>query len=764
MNQRSRAGLCSTILMVSTMLPSGAHAALEEVIVTAQRREQGVNDIGITVNVFTEEQIQDFGIRSAVDLEKLVPGLTITNAQPSGVPTFTIRGVGFQTFNAGASSTVGLYIDETNIPYSVLLGGALFDIERIEVLKGPQGDLYGRNSTAGQINLVSRKPTEEFATGVTLDYGRFDTLGVEGFLSGPISESVNGRLAMKYLRSDEGWQQSITRPGDELGALDEVALRGLLDLEVADSVNLLLNVHYNRNRSENIAGTALTDNTGGLLGPLPLSTGEPRAADWTPTHRPQNDNDLVGVSAKVDWKLSDGLTLTSITAYDDFHRNDLYDTSGIPQSDADSTNETDITVFSQELRLEKTDLPGWYLQGGLYYSDDEIDEDYLLINGGGVLGVALGLNGLSTRWNQNTDSIAAFGHVEKDLGEKFRLTLGARYTREDRDWTGCTFDSGDGTLAGLWNNILTPFLLIPAGAPDPGLIGPGDCGVYDDIPSSATYGEFAVFSDEIETNKTMGKVTLDYTPTDDLLFYGTIATGFKSGGFNGAAVQTHQGLLPYRPEELTSFELGMKSTLLDGQLQLNAAAFAYQYDDKQEGTVAVTPVGNIVVAITNVPESEIFGAELESRWQLTDGLLWDLGVAYLDTEITEYQQVDPVASVWPDVVTFDASGNALDNSPEWQATSSLTYTHPISDSLDLTLVGVVSYKDDSITVNQNIEGYTLVNARAGIGAQDRTWSVFLWGRNLTDEYYYHSESISNCCTIRLNGQPITYGISVSYGY
>ena len=456
--------------------------------------------------------------------------------------------------------------------------------------------------------------------------------------------------------------------------------------------------------------------------------------------------------------------MTSITAWDDFERNDLYDTSGIPQSDADSTNVTDISVFSQELRLEWTDIPDWYVLGGIFYSTDEIGEDYLLENGGGILGLALGLDGLSTRWRQDSDSIAAFGHVEYEFTDTLRLTVGARYTSEEREWTGCTFDSGDGTLAGLWNNILTPFLLIPAGAPDPGMLQPGECGVYDDIAGSPTFGEFAVYSQKIDTDKTMGKVTLDYSPSEDVLLYGTVATAFKSGGFNGAAVQTHQGLIAYRPEELLSFELGVKSTLLDDRLQLNAAAFHYMYDDKQQGTVAVTPVGNIVVAITNIPESEISGAELESRWQLTDGLIWDVGIAYLDTEITNYQQVDPVNSVWPTIVTFDASGSPLDNSPEWQANSTLTYIRPVSDTLEFLIGGDVSYKDDSLTVNQTIEGYTLVNARIGISAQDGTWSAMAWGRNLTDEYYYHSETISNCCSIRLNGQPATYGVTFSYNW
>lgn len=751
-------------ILAATCLPAIAMAQLEEVIVTAQKREQGVNDVGISVNAFDAVQIRNYGVQRPDDLEALVPGLTITNDQPAGVPVFTIRGVGFQNFSAGSSSTVGLYLDETNIPYSVLIGNALFDIERVEVLKGPQGDLYGRNTTAGQINFISKKPTDEFSAGVELSYGRFDLLDTVAYISGPMSDRVNGRLAASYITSGEGWQQSLSRPGDEIGELDEFGLRGLLDIELTDSAQLLLNVHYYSNQSENIAGTTLEDFTGGALGPLATSNNDSRAADWTPDHRPENDNESIGISAKLNWDLSEGLALTSITAWDDFERKDLYETSGIPQSDADSTNRTDISVFSQELRLEWTDISDWYVVGGIFYSTDEIDEDYLLENGGGILGLALGLDGLSTRWEQDSDSIAAFGHVEWEFTEKFRLTLGARYTQEERDWTGCTYDSGDGTLAGLWNNILTPFLLVPAGAPDPGLLAPGECGVYDDIATSPTFGEFAVYSQNIDTNKTMGKITLDYSPSEDVLIYGTVSSGFKSGGFNGAAVQTHQGLIAYRPEELLSFELGIKSTLLDGRLQLNAAAFHYNYDDKQQGTVAVTPVGNIVVAVTNVPESEITGVEFESRWQVADGLIWDVGIAYLDTEITEYQQVDAVNSVWPTVVTFDASGNALDNSPEWQGNSTLTYIRPISDTLNFLIGGDVSYKDDSLTVNQMIEGYTLVNARIGISDQDGTWSAMAWGRNITDEYYYHSESISNCCSIRLNGQPATYGVTFSYNW
>ena len=172
--------LSTALASAALALPNAVTAAsLDEIIVTAQKREQGINDVGITVNAFTAQQLQNYGIQSAEDLETITPGLTITDAQPSGVPVFTIRGVGFADFTPAASSTVGLYFDEVNLPYSVMSRGILFDVERVEVLKGPQGDLYGRNTTGGQINFVSRKPTEEFSGGIMASYSRFDVFDAE---------------------------------------------------------------------------------------------------------------------------------------------------------------------------------------------------------------------------------------------------------------------------------------------------------------------------------------------------------------------------------------------------------------------------------------------------------------------------------------------------------------------------------------------------------------------------------------------------------
>ena len=746
---------------------AGAAEQLEEVVVTAQKREQGVNDVGITVNTFTAEALADHGVRTAADLEALTPALTVTETAPTGVPVYTIRGVGFADFSTASSSTVGLYFDEASIPYAVMSRGVLFDIERVEVLKGPQGDLYGRNTTAGQINFISRRPTKEFSAGGSIGYSRFNVLDLDGYVSGTIFEGVQVRLAAKFTKSDTGWQQSISRPGDTLGKRDERAVRALFDIHLGDAGSMLLNLHWTRDTGENQAPTAYD---GTLIGrdpqPLPtaldaspyFSVGDPRATDWSADQRPKRNDTLKGVSARIDWQLSPAIDLTSVTAYDKFDRMDRFELSGLPFQDGVTDNGTDARVFSQELRLSAAGDPQLYWLAGVHYSNDRLSELYDMYMRDSFFGFALGINNIDTRYQQTTDSIAGFGHVEWKFAERFKLTGGLRYTSEDRKWSGCTYDIGDGSLAFGWNNILTPFTILANGLPDPGLMQPGDCGIYDDIPGTPDYGHFAVFHDKIATRKWMGKATLDYKPVEGVLLYGTIASGFKSGGFNGAAAQTHSQLLPYKAETLTSLELGTKSTLLDQHLQLNLAAFYYDYKDKQEPTLAVTPVGNIA-GLTNVPKSEVYGAELETRWLVAHGLTLDLGLSYLKTKIKEYMAID-ASSVWPDIVRFDASGGNLANAPKLQANAALNYEWRLGDRIDMFVGADYAHKDAISGRTQDpISDYNLLNARLGIKSADDHWSATLWGRNLTDEYYWNAAFGSNGTYVRMNGMPMTWGVT-----
>jgi len=785
MNEQPTASIFTmlTLVAVTTLLPVTAMAQLEEIVVTAQKREQGINDVGITVNAFTAEQLLDWGAKSAEDMETMVPGLTITNQQPVGAPVYTIRGVGFNDFTTSASSTVGIYNDTTNIPYPVMTRGVLFDIARVEVLKGPQGDLYGRNTTAGTINFISNRPTDEFESGVTVGYDNYSTFDLQGFVSGAFNDRVRGRAALRSVTSSEGWQKSVSRPGDELGERGEFGLRAMLEIDLSDDVELLLTGRYFSDQSDNLAATATAIVPGFDQSSLPASFSA-EDADWSANHRPVNDNETIGLSANLTWAFGD-LQLTSITSFDEFERDQArFEPSAVNYEDADITNTTDISVFSQEFRLESTGNDRLYWSTGLYYNDDDIDENYLM-----NFRDSLGLTGES-RYSQQTESFAVFGHTEYNLTDRTRLTLGARYTDEDRAWSGCTYDTGDGLMAGFYNSFVTPVFLEPL-FPGAAPIAPGGCTVFNDVVGTPNVGQFTPFSDTINTSQAMGKVTLDYMPNDDVLIYGTISSGFKSGGFNGALALSHTMLQPYNKEELVSYEVGIKSTLLDGNMQLNASAFLYDYEDKQESTVFIAPVGG-VVGFDNVPESTISGAELEMTWAITEGLRWDLGIALLDSEVDEWTARCPAGlfgapvalpagcpaeSVFGNVLFYDASGDGLNNAPEVQATSTLSYKWSASDSLDMMLAADVTYKDDNIgsiaapdgdsaTVpfSAYLPDYTLFNARVMFNSADGPWGLTIWGRNLTDEYYWYSTARVNSTSTRINGMPRTYGVTFSYEF
>jgi iron complex outermembrane receptor protein len=781
--------------------------ALEEIVVTAQKREQGANDVGITMNAFTGEMLQDFGFSTAEDMAMLTPGLTVNETAATGVPLYTIRGVGYQDYSTAASSTVGLYFDEVAMPYTVMSRGLMFDINRVEVLKGPQGDLYGRNTTAGQINFVSNRPTEDFEAGVRAGYGSYSTMDLEGFVSGGLGENVRGRIAARTIQSGEGWQKSTTRD-DELGELDTMAIRAMLDVDFGENVGLQLTAYYVDDQSENRANTSYDGNIANLgefsnpytpledyflpgganFGETPpwYSIDDNEAADWTNSYtslltgrtfnlRPQRDNQLAGFAARLDWDIG-AVTLTSITGWTQFDRVESNDWDGGFFNDSSNINTTDLSVFSQELRLSGGDDDlNWIV--GAYFSSDEMDEYYHYFMSDSVFGYGsipwgVGLFAptpileLDTIYNQETDSAAVFGHMEWRFTDSWRLTLGARYTEEERSWSGCTFVADDGSLAA--------FLNAQFGA----TLGPGDCGTIDDDPNSPNYifavigtpdvnNAFHVFTDTIETDRWMGKVTLDYSFNDDVLVYGTISNGFKSGGFNGANSNTTLQLVPIREEVLTAYEAGIKATLADGAAQFNAAAFFYDYKDKQEQDRAVTFVGNIS-GLTNVPKSEISGAEAELQWIPAEGWNVHIGLALLDTEVTEWMAVDPDASAWPNVVRRDVSGIELAMSPNLQWSTMISKVWELGSGNAIDAAIDYAYTDSTTGGAQETDAtdsYGVANARIGYGASDGKWRVLLWGRNITDESYFPAAYTGgNGPFVRVMGMPRTWGVTLDYRF
>jgi len=739
--------LSSGFALAATVVnPQEQNLALEEVVVTAQKRAQSINDVGITMNAFTGEQLRDQGVATAEDLAIHTPGLSATTNSTTGVPVYTIRGVGFQDYSTSGSSTVGLYLDEISIPYTVMSRGALFDVARVEVLKGPQGDLYGRNTTAGQINFVSNRPTDEFEAGFTASYGQFDVADLESYISGSMTDSVQGRLAFKTTQSGEGWQKSVSRD-DELGEKDMQALRGMINIDLSSDKSLLLRAHWVKDQSDNQApmvydGTELhgeplfgalgNDLDGNPITPI-FSDDDSRAADWNPGEwKPRRDNTLKGFGANFNWDINDDLSLTAIVGVDKFERDEWSDWDGMAYLDSNINNITEIDASSLELRLASNGNLDFTWVAGIYASTDEVNEAYRYNMQESRFAV---FQRADTVYEQQTDSIAAFGHAEWQLADQWRLTLGARYTEEERTWEGCTLMFGA-------------------------------CFVLDAENAGVA------FKDTIDLEKWMGKLTLDYEVSEDVLVYGTVSTGFKSGGFNGAAALTHAQLVPYGEEELLNTELGVKATLLDGRMQLNAAAFWYDYIDKQERERKPTQLGALG-GQSNVPESRINGAELELQWLVTEGLNVNLGVAYLDTKVEEWDAIDAANSAPPPAtpVTFDASGLELAQAPEWQYNGTVSYEWGVSDNLVMGLATDFSYTAEVTGVSgesaerTRVEDYWIWNARVSLGAVDGNWKTTLWMRNLEDEYYYPAAlGGGNATFIRINGMPRTYGITLNYEF
>ena len=794
------------LISVSTMFSADIYAGmLEEVIVTAQKRNQSENDIGIAISTWTGNELRDMGVVSAEDMALRTPGLTVNESSATGVPLYTIRGVGFQDYSTGASSTVGIYFDQVAMPYTVMTRGLLFDAERVEVLKGPQGDLYGRNTTAGQINFISNKPSEEFEVGVNVGYSSYSTVDFEGFVNGSMGENAQGRIALKTIQSSEGWQKSVDGD-DELGEKDVTALRASFNIELSEDATLLLVAHHVDDQSDNKANTAYDGREVGLAefsapysavapylasGETPpwYSTDDNEAAGWTNSYtspitgaifdlRPKRDNQLKGMSAHLDWDLGN-VSLASITAYNKFERVERNDWDGGQYNDSSNINTTDLSVFSQELQLSgSTDSVDWLV--GAYYSTDEMEEYYHYFMSDSLYGGAslvfdiapFKLNGtgileLDTKYQQETDSSAIFGHVEWQFTGALKLTVGGRYTKEQRDWSGCTYVADDNAL-GSFNNVLFGTTL-----------SAGSCGTIDDRPSSPTFilgllgtpdanNGLAVFTDTIDTSRMMGKIGLDYTPSDNVLYYASISQAFKSGGFNGANSNTTTQLMPYDEEILTSYEIGAKATLLEGSMQLNAAVFSYDYKDKQEKDRVITLVGAIS-GLTNVDESSITGAEIDIQWLPTDGLRLAFGGAWLDTDIDQWQAVDAANSTWlVNTATFDASGSELPQAPSLSYTALIGYDTNIAENLILGMALDLSYTDKTtggVAPERATEDYTVINARLSISDASEKWKTLLWVRNVADEDYYASAFLGgNGPYVRSMGMPRTVGVSLSYSF
>ena len=746
---------------------------IEEVTVTAQRKEQSANDVSIAITAFSADQMKSLGITDTRDLGKL-PSFSYADTGFM-IPIFTIRGVGFTDSSATSSSTVGIYIDQASLPFPVMATGANLDLERVEILKGPQGTLYGRNTTAGLINYISAKPTTELSYGAEFGFERFERYSAEGYVSGPLFDnalngSLLGRFAYKKVKSNEGWQKSLTRSEDTRGLEDKDAARGSLSWSPNDDWQVNLTGTWWRDQSDSQAAQAVAlQNNDGSTTPHPdprvanhpivsMDTDDLRIADWPSERAWQVNNEFAMATLSAQWSGIEAVIINYLGVVQDFVSDDSeIPNSGLSVNNSEFQTSIDIAAYSHELRFSGAlfnESVDW--QFGGYISRDTVDVDQTVFSeslstGGSPAGNLL-TDVVNSTGYQLATTEAVFAQLDWSPLSALKFTAGLRYNRDAREFEGCLRDGGDQRSQGV--GLGTTFTLLSGS-----VVPPGGCVTLDEN------GTPNLIKTKLQESSVARRVSVDWTPYDDGLIYLSYSRGFKSGGsvalFGATSFEAYE---PIVAERVDAYELGAKFSLLDRSVQLNSAIFSYDYKNKQLRSFYDDPAFGPQEAVDNVPKSTIRGAELELRALPMIGLEVALSASYLETEIKEYTGLDFRGE------ERDLSGNEFNFTPNWEYTAIVTYNLPISETLALEVGLDVNYTDEAKATLDNdpvfaIDDYTLIGYRAGVQHIDDSWGVEFWGKNVTNEYYVSNIITGTGDTVRrFTGKPQTYGLTLSYRY
>ncbi len=715
----------TALLMLLSVAGAAPAQQLEEIVVTAQKREQSLQDVGIAVTAFSAEQIKQMGFIDSGDIAAQTPGLSLGSPLGEGQnPSFSIRGVGLNDFAEHNEAPVAVYMDEVYLANLAGLSFQLFDLERIEVLKGPQGTLFGRNTTGGVAHFVTRKPTDEYEGYLEASVGEYSQYRFEGAFGGAITENLSGRISGMYNNND-GYREIRTPGFDDTNAADSYSLRGQLLFSPNTDVEILLSAHYSATDTvavgyEHDSVTFAPDGiTEVYLPEDQLNAACPGAGpgnDCFGYHDPDDDVfsseinqepflelETAGFSGTINWQTGDFL-ITSISAYEYIDKFYGEDTDAGPVPAVYVTHPNDGEQFTQELRLawqgERTNLTT-----GLYYFDRSIKAGSRIDISG------IGFLDLDERTDDDIESWAIFGQLEYELTDNLTAIGGLRYTEEDRH-----FEMTSRDMSGL-----IPFFLGVTPVPTPGFL------VFDFTDESV--GDLTRQDD----SSVSFRVGLDWVPADDWLVYGSIAQGSKGPGFNaafdGTGIFSNSQVeqIPFDEETLTSYEIGFKSTIMDGRVQFGASAFYYDYNDYQAFTFE-----DITQIISNKDASN-YGMEAELAMRPAEGWYFRFGLGLLDTEVKDVT----VANFFTgDLVTRDRemvlapdvkfSGLGRYEWPVWTGTMSL--------QADFSYQSKMYFDLNNSPVGEE-EGRIVGNAQLAFSGPENKYQIALWVKNIGDTEY-----------------------------
>lgn len=785
----SGAAACSSVPSLASAQEEGS-AGLEEVVVTAQKREQNLQDVGVAVNAFDADIIRELKIETTADVARFTPNMTTRNTMGDTMPIITIRGVGSATNDilfANSPPSVAVHLDEVYLGSPSLLMAANFDLERAEVLKGPQGTLYGRNTTAGTVNFISAKPRKDFGADLQLGYGKYDTGGdwydASGYVTGSLSPTLAGRFAFTHRKGDQFVTDFSGKPYD---GPDRIAARGLLSWEPAETVDVLLNVHAARDRPASYAPqiaavqgancpwarTGAVDLVNCIPGRAPTNIILDDGVTVVPFTEPSNpfDTDVwrnasstrdrqdlqgQGASVHVNWDIGGQSTLTSISAYEDADvvRFENFSGRDIPQY-YDICHHDLIDQLSQELRWSGTS-GALYWVAGAYYFREQIDYDQTSHFQSSSIG--LGPNGaipfalpeqyrtlMST--SHETRSTAAFGQIEWRFTEQLELILGARYTEEEKEY-----------LRRVSYNVQR----VPS---SDSLVSVGRINPTNGRPALRFQRADSTTPLRADWDNLSWKVGLNYHITERTMVYGSVSTGFKGGTFSGSSLILPEPLAdPADPERLTASELGIKTTLLDGRLRLNAAAFHYDYQDLQIFSTVRTSSGDNSSILDNISKARVDGVDVDVAWQPLADLTFGLALGYLDGEYEDFISEGR-----------DFSGLDLVNAPELTVTGRVGYDWRVAlgtisamGSAAYTSEVDLDFRDDpTSTVDFDrararfvSDAHTLIDARLAWRNLAGTLETAVWGRNLTNEEVLTHTTFGTAEAVMFYDAPRSYGVT-----
>jgi iron complex outermembrane receptor protein len=727
---------------------------LDVVTVSATKRDEGLQDIPLSVTAFSQEKLDLLGATNLGGIQESTPNLNFSaQSADSNVARITLRGIGTETLVGGGDPGVALHIDGIYVGRNSVAAADVFDVERVEVLRGPQGTLFGRNATGGSVNIITKKPQDEFGGFADLTYGNYNQLRARGAVNVPLSENVFSRFTV-FSDSHDGYMENLYPSGRDGANKDSHGGRAQVLWDLGSDNEVLLRGYYTKiggaGGGSRFLGTDIATANGypdrvlvGVSdgsGPPPgvpivgdayglgtTTTGDSVLSRPTGFHQFRKDapefvdQTIKGVDLEVNYNLSDGIMLRSVSSYQTNENEILIDADNSEISIETRQRDSSASQFSQEFNLVSNSDSAFQWLAGLYFYNEDLTETFSATTAAGVIPGSTGV-GQTRITNHELSSYAIFGQASYDLTDKLTVTAGARHTWDQKDQSR----PAGGGFVDLTNN----FAFLRGGA----------------------LGTLPADSGSVEFNEWSYRLSADYALTDDNLLYASFAHGYKTGGFdfNGGELQADV-LVPYLPEFVDAIEVGSKNEFFNGAAILNIAAFNYDYTDLQ--VFRLTGNGPLT---DNAAASTIKGLEVELEIAPTDNLRFDAAVGYLDATYDEYTI---------DIPPTDFSGNRLNYAPEWTTHIGAEYTFPMGQNNLITRLDW-SWRDDTFFDRANTaldtqEAYSLWNAR--IRYDTEAWFVDLYGRNLGDEEYVTGQLINppfscGCRTVNV-GDPMTYGVT-----